>query len=98
MTHICDRRDPPAKLKQVGDRSWLVTFDLGFFDDETCRLESLGNPFAVKVLPMSPGAGINRYLSARNAPECTGMHLVEMVGRDGFEPSTNGLKVQCSTN
>jgi hypothetical protein len=28
-------------VKQVGDRIWLVTFmryDLGYFDDETCRL------------------------------------------------------------
>ena len=44
-------------VKQVSDRIWLVTFmdyDLGFFDDETCRLESAGNPFAPKVLPMSP--------------------------------------------
>ena len=44
-------------VKQVSDRIWLVTFmdyDLGFFDDETCRLESAGNPFAAKVLPMSP--------------------------------------------
>jgi chromate transporter len=27
---------------------------LGFFDHETCRIESAGNPFAAKVLPMSP--------------------------------------------
>jgi hypothetical protein len=24
--------------------------------------------------------------------------LVEVVGRAGFEPATNGLKVRCSTN
>ena len=58
-------------VKEVSERIWLVTFmdyDLGFFDDETCRLESAINPFEPRVLPMSPGAGINRYLSARNAP------------------------------
>jgi len=36
--------------------SWLVTFmrhDVGYFDDETCRLEPIDNPFAPKVLPMS---------------------------------------------
>jgi putative transposase len=44
-------------VKQVADRIWLVSFmqyDLGFFDDETCRLEPGENPFEAKVLPMSP--------------------------------------------
>jgi putative transposase len=44
-------------VKQVDERIWLVTFmqyDLGFFDDETCRLEPAENPFQAKVLPMSP--------------------------------------------
>jgi len=40
-----------------GPRIWLVSFmqyDLGYFDDETCRLEPIENPFGPKVLPMSP--------------------------------------------
>jgi putative transposase len=44
-------------IKQVDERIWLATFmhyDLGYFDDETCRLEPLQNPFGPKVLPMSP--------------------------------------------
>jgi putative transposase len=44
-------------VTQVSDRVWLVTFmqdDLGYFDDETCRLEPIENPFGPKVLPMSP--------------------------------------------
>jgi putative transposase len=44
-------------VTQVGERIWLVSFmryDLGYFDDETCRLEPIENPFAPKVLPMSP--------------------------------------------
>ena len=44
-------------VTQLGDRIWLVTFmqyDLGYFDDETCRLEPTENPFGPKVLPMSP--------------------------------------------
>jgi putative transposase len=44
-------------VAQVGERIWLVTFmryDLGYFDDETCRLEPIENPFAPKLLPMSP--------------------------------------------
>jgi putative transposase len=42
-------------VTQVGDRIWLVTFmhyDLGYFDDESCRLEPIDNPFGPKVLPM----------------------------------------------
>ena len=44
-------------VTQVGERIWLVTFmhyDLGYFDDETCRLEPIANPFQPAVLPMSP--------------------------------------------
>jgi putative transposase len=44
-------------IKEVNDRIWLVTFmhyDLGFFDHETGRLESIDNSFEPKVLPMSP--------------------------------------------
>ncbi len=44
-------------VKEVSDKIWLVSFmdyDLGFFDHETGRLGSAENPFAAKVLPMSP--------------------------------------------
>jgi len=43
-------------VRQVSDRIWLVSFmdyDLGYFDDEECRLEPIANPFSPKVLPMS---------------------------------------------
>jgi putative transposase len=42
-------------VTQVGERIWLVTLmhdDLGYFDDETCRLEPIENPFGPKVLPI----------------------------------------------
>ena len=42
-------------VRQVSDPIWLVTFmhyDLGYFDDETRRLEPIDNPFGPKVLPM----------------------------------------------
>ena len=42
-------------VTQVGERIRLVTFmqyDLGYFDDETCRLEPIENPFGPKVLPV----------------------------------------------
>jgi len=44
-------------VKQVSDKIWLVSFmdfDLGFFDEETTRLEPIANPLEAKVLPMSP--------------------------------------------
>jgi putative transposase len=44
-------------VTQIGDRVWLVSFmqyDLGYFDDETIRVELIENPFGSKVLPMSP--------------------------------------------
>lgn len=36
-------------VKQIDVKIWLVSFmhfDFGFFDHETCRLESCKNPFA----------------------------------------------------
>ena len=42
---------------QVSDRIWLVTFmhyELGYLDDESCRLEPIENPFGPKVLSMFP--------------------------------------------
>jgi putative transposase len=30
-----------------------MDYDLGYFDDEECRLEPLANPFGPKLLPMS---------------------------------------------
>ena len=44
-------------VKQIADQLWLVSFmdyDLGFFDNETGRIECAENPFGAKVLPMSP--------------------------------------------
>ena len=51
----CQPRGGP--VGQVSEHIWLVTFmhyDLGYFDDETCRLEPIDNPFGPKLLPMSP--------------------------------------------
>ena len=39
-------------VTQVAERMWLVTFmhyDLGSFDEDTCRLEPIDNPFGPKV-------------------------------------------------
>jgi putative transposase len=43
-------------IKQVDDRLWLtsfMTYDLGYFDEDSCRLEPIEDPFGNKVLPMS---------------------------------------------
>ena len=39
-------------VTQVGERFWLVTlmqYDLGYFDDETCRLDPIENPFGATL-------------------------------------------------
>jgi putative transposase len=43
-------------IKEVQDKIWLLSFmnyDIGYFDEDSCRVEPLENPFAEKVLPMS---------------------------------------------
>ena len=42
-------------IREVNDRIWLVSFlefDLGYFDEDDCRVEPLDSPFADRVLPM----------------------------------------------
>jgi putative transposase len=44
-------------VRQTAEHIWLVSFmdyDLGYFDDETCRLEPIADPFGPRLLPMSP--------------------------------------------
>jgi putative transposase len=44
-------------VRQVDDKIWQVSFmdyDIGYFDEETNRVEPGENPFGAKVLPMSP--------------------------------------------
>jgi transposase InsO family protein len=45
-------------IREVADKIWLVSFldfDLGFFDEVAARVEPGANPFASRVLTMSPG-------------------------------------------
>src|ERR1051326_2810324 len=70
-------------VTQVGERIWLVTFmdyDLGYFDDETCRLEPIDNPFGPKVLPMSPEGTVTHV---------SGMDLLMLARPAGLEPATS---------
>src|ERR1700675_4623377 len=58
-------------IKQTDDRIWLVSLmdhDLGYFDDETCRLElePVANPFRAKSV--TDVVGINRNPCVRNGP------------------------------
>jgi hypothetical protein len=44
-------------VRQIADHIWLISFmhyDLGFFDDETSRVECAPNPFSAKVSTMCP--------------------------------------------
>ena len=44
-------------IREVADKIWLVSFldfDLGYFDEAAARVEPGSNPFASKVLTMSP--------------------------------------------
>jgi putative transposase len=43
-------------ITETEDGIWLVSFmqfDLGYFDEDSCRVEPLDNPFKEKLLPMS---------------------------------------------
>ena len=51
-------------VTRVAERIWLVTFmhyDLGYFDDDTCRLEPIDNPFTYVL-------GMNCHPCDRNEP------------------------------
>jgi len=58
-------------VTQVGERIWLVTFmeyDLGYFDDETCRLEPIENPFGPKVLPIRSAVSVKVVVALIRMP------------------------------
>jgi len=55
FSHVFAEQD--VGIKEVNDGIWLVSFmnyDLGYFDEDSKKLEPLDNPFGSKVLPMSP--------------------------------------------
>jgi hypothetical protein len=80
--------------RNVSSHVWLVSFmdyDLGYFDDETSRLEPIDNPFGATVLPMRPEQNVTYPL---------GIHRGRVVGATGFEPATpcaqeRGLASSC---
>jgi hypothetical protein len=44
-------------IKEISEKIWLVTFmnyDLGFFDEESGRVECAPNPFSARVSTMCP--------------------------------------------
>jgi hypothetical protein len=62
----------------------IVFYDLGYFDDETCRLEPIENPFEPNVLPMSPPES--------SVTHVTGMDRNRLAGRQGvFPPGSRNI-------
>ncbi len=50
-------------IKEVDDGIWLISFmhyDLGYIDLEQRTLQTIDNPFATRLLPMSPGRTQNK--------------------------------------
>ena len=44
-THLSHAKNP--------NDLWCMEYDLGYYDEQTCKLEPLDNPFGPKALPMS---------------------------------------------
>ena len=42
------------KLRVINGLVTFMQYDLGYFDDETCRLEPIENTFGPKLLALSP--------------------------------------------
>ena len=62
-------------IKRLDERIWLVSFmhyDLGYFGDETCRLEPVANPFGPKVVTYVSGIIRNPCLRYGQLPMCPG--------------------------
>ena len=66
-----------------------MQYDLGYFDDETCRLEPIDNPFGPKVLPMSR----NELL-----PVCPEWTVISLVAGARFELWTRPLPFEFVLN
>ena len=67
---------------------WLVTFmhyDFGYFDDETCRLEPIENPFGPKRVTHVSGIDLSPM-----SPEWTSKNL---EAPPGFEPGMEVLQI-----
>jgi len=46
--------DVITRFARTLTRGSALLCDVEYFDDETCRLEPIENPFGPKVLPMDP--------------------------------------------
>ena len=57
LTNLIEAADSVCiRLKEVAEQIWMISFmhyDLGFFDQQSNRVECAPNPFDAKVLPMS---------------------------------------------
>jgi putative transposase len=58
-------------VKQTSDKIWLVSFmdyDMGYFDEETTRLEPNANPFEAIVLPTCPAVSVKVVVASVMRP------------------------------
>ena len=75
----------------MSERIWLVTFmdyDLGYFDDQTCRLEPLENPFETRATcPLAIRAANEQrqsYLRAGGPPGASDAYLAGLPLAKGW--------------
>ena len=63
LSSLREMREAPSQALDLmahvltAEHIWLVSFvdyDLGYFDDETGRLEPIDDPFGPRLSPMSP--------------------------------------------
>lgn len=86
---ITDHKD--VGIKEVSEKIWLVSFmsyDLGYFDEDSKRFEPLENPFAAKVLPIGVKV-CNPCVRYEVLPMCPEWTRIDLVGLAGFEPTTS---------
>jgi hypothetical protein len=71
-------------VTQVGERIWLVTvmqYDLGYFDDETCRLEPIENPFGPRLHRFFSAARFAVAISSRIRTRAFSRHVAHWATR-----------------
>ena len=76
-------------VTQMGERIWLVTFmryDLGYFDDETCRLEPIENPFGTESVTIFFPHQRLRFDSVARADPAPRPYLHQALTLARFEP------------
>jgi hypothetical protein len=74
----------PGRLHKPPCPGHFMDYDLGYFDDETARLEPIQNPFAARVLPMCRNDPSPMF--PERTTHVTGIDRVLVASPTGFEP------------